>query len=543
MSYLVQLFLLKTCFELRNKLFTIFIGNTFTMRYLYILLLLLPISIFAQCPPTGGIFTSQAQIDALAINYPDCTEVGYFLISGDDITDLSGLNQIDSCTYFEISNNLALQSTAGLNPNLYIRYVEGTGTSFTIENNASLLTVDGLENFSSQSGFESEFIIRGNPMLVSVEGAPNNFNPLTWFYIENNDSLVNLNGLENYGAGEYTSISDNDSLIDLTGLDELVGETISISDNENLQSLNGTIYSGFADYLYIENNQILTDISGIYAGDWLVFDLVVRNNPNLSMCSSENVCDFFTSNIEEYQVLRGTFENNAPGCNNVFEVEYGCGINSNDDCLYGYYPTSHITLGETIQVNNEFATTSEQTPLCNDITNRKDVWFAFNSGENTIIDIIVSDGFYLQLWYLGIQGAPFECGNQTIITNGCGSGSLMDFVVNPNTIYLIQAWNDDTTDDRGGSSWFDLTVQEGTLSTSESTFEEFKLYPNPTNGLLNLESNLPIDEVKIYNVLGQQVMSLLANTIEINMSQLKQGMYFVQVEINGKTSTHKVLKQ
>lgn len=513
------------------------------MKQLNILIFVLPLTILSQCPPTGGVFTSQAQIDALAIDYPDCTEVGSFVISGDNITDLSGLNQIESCTYFSIVNNLLLQSTSGLNPNLTIRYVEGTGTSFEISNNASLLAIEGLEYFSSQSGFESEFIIRDNPMLVNVEGVPYNFNPLTWFYIENNDSLINMNGLENYGAGEYTSISDNDSLIDLTGLDELVGETISISGNDNLQTLNGTVYSGFADYLYIENNQNLTDISGIYAGDWLVFDLVVRNNPNLSMCSSENVCDFFTSNIEEYQVLRGTFENNAPGCNNVFEVEYGCGINSNDDCLYGYFPTSHIALGETIQVNNEFATTSEQTPLCNDIPNRKDVWFAFNSGDNTLLDIIVSDGFYLQLWNYGIQGAPVGCGNQTIITNGCGSGSLLDFVVSPNTLYLIQVWNDDTTEDRGGSSWFDLTLQDATLSTSESIFQEFKIFPNPTDGLLNLESNRPINSVNLYNVLGQNVISITSNITTIDMSQLEQGMYFVQVEIDGKSLIYKVLRQ
>ena len=262
------------------------------------------------------------------------------------------------------------------------------------------------------------------------------------------------------------------------------------------------------------------------------------------MCSSENVCNFFTSNIEEYQVLRGTFENNAPGCNNVFEVEYGCGINSIDDCLYGYPPTSQITLGETIQVNNDFATTSVQTPLCNDIPNRKDVWLAFNSGENTIIDIIISDGFYLQLWYAGIQGAPVECGNQTIITNGCGSGSLMDFVVSPNTVYLIQAWNDDQAD-RGGSSWFNLTVQDGTLSTQNFQIEEVNLFPNPVNNILNIQTNLYIENVEIFNMLGQRIneLTLDSNNKLIDMSAFTEGMYLVKVSVNGKEFTYKVLKE
>ncbi|WP_040247783.1 T9SS type A sorting domain-containing protein [Psychroserpens mesophilus] len=503
------------------------------MNKLLPLLFAFPFLCFSQCPPTGGTFTSQAQIDALAIDYPNCTEVGYFFISGDDITDLSGLSQIESCTYFSISGNLVLQNTIGLNPNLFIRYVEGTGTSFDINNNASLLTIDGLENFVCGSGFESSFSISDNPMLTSVEGAPNSFSPLTWFYIDNNDSLINLNGLENYGAGEFTSISDNDSLIDLTGLHEINGEIISISDNDNLQTLNGTMFSGFEDYLYIENNLSLTDISGIWAGDWLVYDLVIRNNPNLSMCSSENVCNFFTSNIEEYEMLRGTFENNAPGCNSVFEAEYGCGVNSNDNC--GYTPYL-LTIGETITANNEFATTSSQTPSCNDIANRKDVWFVFDSEDNTIIDVFVQAGFYLQLW----EGD--YCGDITQVDNACGT-QLIDISVTMETRYYIQVWNDDTVD-RGGSSWFDLTVQDASLSTQEFQLAEVKLFPNPVNDVLHMQSNSIMENVEIFNLLGQRIKAFTfePNNNTIDMSALTDGIYLVQLSVNGNELTYKVIK-
>jgi hypothetical protein len=504
------------------------------MKQLLLFFLIVPIVSFSQCPPTGGVFTSQAQIDALAIDYPDCTEVNGFSISGDDITDLSGLYQINSCTSFAILNNLVLENTTGLNPNIVIRYVEGTGTSFVVQNNTSLLTINGLENLDSQSGFESDFIIRDNPMLLNVSGVPNSFGPLDIFRIINNDALLNLNGLENYAAGSYTTISDNDSLVDLTGLDEIYGELVVISDNDNLQSLNGLVFSGFDDYLVIENNQNLTDISAIYAGSYVDDSLTIRNNPNLSMCSTENVCFYIDSHIEESIMLPGIFENNAPGCNSNFEVEYSCGVNSNDDC--GYTPYL-LAVGETITANNEFATTSSQTPGCNDITNRKDVWFVLDSGDNSIIDVFVQAGFYLQLW----EGD--YCGDITQVDNACGT-QLIDISVAMETRYYIQVWNDDSAD-RGGSSWFDLTVQDGTLSTQDFQLEGVKLFPNPVTNVLNIQSNMSIDNVEIFNLLGQKIKELnpSSNMNTIDMSDLSKGMYLVQVNINGKESTYKVLKE
>ena len=500
------------------------------MKHLLLVFFLLPILSFSQCPPTGGIFTSQAEIDAFATNYPNCTEVDSFVISGDDITDLNGLHQIESCTSFSISNNLILQNTNGLNPNIIIQYVEGKGTTFSISNNASLLTINGLENFQSQSGFESSFTITNNPMLLSVDGAPSSFSPLTWLYIENNDALLNLNGLENYAAAEYTSISDNDSLIDLTGLDEIYGETVHISNNNNLQSLNGLVSSGFDDFLYIEGNQNLTDISAIFAGSYFDDGLIIRNNPNLSICSTDQVCFFIDSNIEEGVMLPGIFENNAPGCNSNFEVENVCGVNSNDNCGY---TINLLTFGEMITANNEFATTSLQTPSCSDVANRKDVWFAFNSGENLTVDVIIDSGYNLQLW----EG---DCYDLVPLDNGCSNASLEDVSVSPNTSYYLQAWNDDSTD-RGGSLWFDLLVQDGNLSTPEFKVSEINIYPNPVQNELHIQSSLTIDTIEMYNLLGELVLESKSKTLDV--SNLTTGLYLMKVVSNGREFTSKIVKQ
>lgn len=499
------------------------------MKNLLLLFFALPLINFSQCPPTGGVFTSQAQIDALSIDYPNCTEVEAFSISGDDITDLSGLYQINSCTSFSISNNLILENTMGLNPNIIIRFVEGTGTSFSIHNNAALLTINGLENFDSQSGFESSFTISDNPMLVSLEGLPTEFDALALMSITNNDALVNLNGLGNLNGFEFTVISDNDNLIDLTGLNELVAESITISDNDSLQSLNGTSYSWFDDYLIIENNQSLTDISGIFVGDWLSIDLIVRNNANLSMCSSENVCYFFNSNIEEFEMLRGVFENNAPGCNSVFEAECGCELNTNDEAGYTPY---ELNLGETTTANNGFATRSFQTPSCNDSPDRKDVWFGIYLDDDLMINIdVLQTGYFLQLW----EGYWFD--ELTLVENACGD-QIVDIQLNANTPYYIQVWNNDTTN--SGCSWFDIIFEDSSLSIPESQLDAIKVYPNPVKDVLNIETTSTIEKVEIFSLFGQKLNSV--NSTAIDMSTYSSGIYIIKVISDGNETVYKLIK-
>lgn len=510
------------------------------MNQLLLIIFILPIFGFSQCP--NGTFNSQAQIDALAIDYPDCTSIsGSLIISGNDITDLSGLAQITACTGLSISNNLVLQTTAGLNPNLVLSYVEGTGNGFAISNNASLLEIAGLENLENQSGFESYFTIRDNPLLVNMQGLPNDFNALSFFYLINNDSLTNLDGLGNISGFEISEISDNDGLIDLTGMGNFYAEYLKISNNNSLQSLNGAESASFDDYLIIENNQNLTDISAIYAGSYSDDGLIIRNNPNLSICSTAPVCFFLDSNgIEEGIWFPGTFENNAPGCNTNFEVEYGCGIVTNDDCGLYNYP-SILTLSETIQANNEFATTSPEVPSCDEISNRKDVWFVFDSGESTTVDIITDAGFSLQLWDL--NSTYPECGNQTQVANACGGSQLIDIPVTPNHYYTLQVWDDGTG--RRASGWFNLTVQDGALSVPENALSNVKLFPNPSNDMLNIHSISRVDKVSIYNTLGQNIFESSYHTtdVSVNISNLKSGMYIAIISSEGRESTHKIMKQ
>src|SRR5690606_7256126 len=88
-----------------------------------------------------------------------------------------------------------------------------------------------------------------------------------------------------------------------------------------------------------------------------------------------------------------------------------------------------------------------------------------------------------------------------------------------------------------------------TFNTEEMGINELDnqitLYPNPTTGIINLQTHKPIQDVTVYNLMGQKVSySLNKEKTSIDISNLSSGIYFVEVILNDKTiKRHKVIKK
>lgn len=92
---------------------------------------------------------------------------------------------------------------------------------------------------------------------------------------------------------------------------------------------------------------------------------------------------------------------------------------------------------------------------------------------------------------------------------------------------------------------FKISAYDASLSTDSFDKSTFNFYPNPVKDVLNISYKNTIDEVQIYNLLGQQVYSNKVNAAEstLNVSQLTSGTYLVKVTSNNETSTFKIIKQ
>ena len=262
-------------------------------------------------------------------------------------------------------------------------------------------------------------------------------------------------------------------------------------------------------------------------GTWFT----ISGNPNISVCNYESVCQAL-SNFDPNGFFSPVIGNNAPGCNSIPEVALECGIPlPNDECVDAIELIPFLT----IVASNIGATQSPQIPSCNDSANRIDVWFSFIADFNPNTVITVNGGVYnLQLW----EG---DCSNLSPVPNACGVNFLSPQGLNGGSTYYIQVWSDEL--DRA-SGIFDLTLAFS-LSVEEDSLQKVSLFPNPTNSILNFEAKDIVDQITIFNAIGQEMVTITPNEPNglIDLSDFSSGLYFVRVGIGEKNKTFKVLKE
>ena len=87
-----------------------------------------------------------------------------------------------------------------------------------------------------------------------------------------------------------------------------------------------------------------------------------------------------------------------------------------------------------------------------------------------------------------------------------------------------------------------ISTKYGTAAIDEIANETYKIYPNPANEILSIEGE-NIKQVNVYNTVGQLVKSVSCNdnTVKVNVGDLQNGMYIVNViDNNGDMMSKKV---
>lgn len=298
--------------------------------------------LFSQsCLPEGILFTRQGQIDSFQVNYPGCNIVeGFVNITGNDISNLLGLNVLDSVLgRFDIDYAVDLQDLGGLENLKYI------GGDFTIEDAHALHYLTGLENLSTVGG---NLEISWNDWLFSLDGLQQLNTVEGNVFIDENWELASLEGLDNLTTiGGNLMIGDwwsgNYLLSNLDGLNSLttVGAGLFIGFNHSLTSLVGlSNLNSISGELMILHNANLTSIAGLEnIEDTTITHVWIYSNPLLTHCSILSLCEYLTCIPEMIGIY-----NNGPGCDNPHEIADSCGFDLS--CLpYGnYYFTSQANI-------------------------------------------------------------------------------------------------------------------------------------------------------------------------------------------------------
>lgn len=298
------------------------------------------------CPGTPITLSTQAQVNNFPTNYPGCTEVTVSVtITGNNITNLNGLSQIESLTRSLFVNNCgALNDLSGLTN------LANIGAELTFDNCDALTDLSGLENvpfiggtltitgnallnsLEALSGLQyinGSLLISQNPALTDLSGLDNVAFTGRFLQISNNNALTALNSLTSITEvgnnvntnGRFLSIGSNPNLTTLNGLNNLVsvGTDFEIANNANLATLNAfsslsTIGGEFA----ITGNNDLTSIQEIGSITSIGTGLTISNNNVLSDCATVGICNYLDG------PGAASITANDPGCNSVAEVEAAC---------------------------------------------------------------------------------------------------------------------------------------------------------------------------------------------------------------------------
>ena len=83
------------------------------------------------------------------------------------------------------------------------------------------------------------------------------------------------------------------------------------------------------------------------------------------------------------------------------------------------------------------------------------------------------------------------------------------------------------------------------LGTAQFVDAQFSYYPNPTRSQLNVNAAKNISKVELFNLLRQRVQSntLNANQKQLDLSNLQNGVYLMEVTIENAKQSFKIMKQ
>ena len=103
------------------------------------------------------------------------------------------------------------------------------------------------------------------------------------------------------------------------------------------------------------------------------------------------------------------------------------------------------------------------------------------------------------------------------------------------------------SNDKTASPWFLGSGCTTTVNSADQIISDLvKIYPNPGNGLFNLESDKEIESLELFNLYGLKLNYKITSAVkstQIDLSDLKKGVYLLHVKCSNSSQTKKVVIQ
>lgn len=251
-----------------------------------------------------------------------------------------------------------------------------------------------------------------------------------------------------------------------------------------------------------------------------------------------------------------TAQSLSPETDYEFYVQASCGVDGASAWVGPYAFTTSapvplndlctgafsISLGESLIGTTQGATGSDRTTTCSG-TIGNDVWYKI-IGDGAEITIDVNQPVQIDV-YESADGTCSAFTEGNCYANEAGYGfptPSVTFATTLGVTYYINIgyWTNYNSID----FTFTINASSSALSIDENNLNSFKLYPNPVNDVLNIESVSTLERVEVYNTLGQLVIknTEVKQNYSIDMTALKPGVYFIKVYEANVSKTIRIIK-
>jgi len=385
--------------------------------------------------------------------------------------------------------------------------------------------------------------------IVAI-GAPNNDG--------NGNSSGHVRVYQNM-SGVWTQIGSD---IDGEGMYDDCGESVSLSSDGSILAIGASYNTGNgagSGHVRLYKNvsgvwtKIGSDIDGEAAGD--------RSGLSVSLSSDGTIVAIGSP----YSSVNGDDSGQVRIFQNVSGVWTKIGSNINGE--------AGIILGHSVSLSSDGSTVAIGAPFSDELGNNtghvrvyqnvSGVWTQIGSdiigeaaGDRSGYELsLSSDGSIVAIGAYQNDGNGSNSGQVRIFKKVSGvwtkigadidgeasnnyNGYSISLSSNGSIVAIGAYLNSSNGDSSGHVRVFDLAT---VLSSDSFVQSNFLLYPNPSNGIINisLENNLQLEKVSVYNQLGQLVKT--AETTVINTSELAQGTYYVEIVTNQGKATKKII--
>ncbi|MBI3235507.1 MAG: lamin tail domain-containing protein [Bacteroidetes bacterium] len=342
-------------------------------------------------------------------------------------------------------------------------------------------------------------------------------------------------------SGKYTWTSSNtyyDTLTNAGGCDSIITINLSIN-NKTTSSISSTTCGSYKSpsgkYTWTTSNTYIDTIKNANGCDSVItINLTISNKATSSI--SAKTCGSYTSPSGKYvwntsNTYTDTLKS-FKGCDSVITINLtvnsATASNISPSACNSYTSPS----GKILSASKTYADTIMNANGCDSV-------ITINLTINTIDTSVSRTGNTFSASQAGATYQWVNCGNNYApIANETSKTFTPTSSINAEVIVTLNNCSD--TSNCHSFALVGFNEINGLNSIS--------LYPNPAQNNLQISTEQSIKNatVRIVSITGQTVLELKnisGNTFNLDLSNLSQGMYMIELNENGLTSRNKFLKQ